>query len=191
MLNLIVLPATEPGDERYGTAPDEVAGRADVAVHHVRFPHLVWYNEAVRRQTVAQIEAMDLPPAVLVGFSKSGHGAWHIAQALPERTRATVIFDAPVARELNWGADEFFTEDEWAAALPIRHIAEYKAAVSPEHRLILISGEGFHDEMVRLSRALHEAGVAHQFLPHPHQKHHWQSGWVDEAVRALLQPPAE
>ncbi len=188
MLNLVCLPATEPGDTTYGTIPAALAGRTDVTVYPVRFPTLVWYNRAVREQAAAQIRRMNVGPIVLVGFSKSGLGAWHLAQAMPDRVAATIIFDAPVARaELPpWQTAPFYANDaEWQADSPIRHIAQFQARVAPGHRLVLIAGNNFLAEMASLSAALRQAGVDHHFRPEPDRLHHWNSGWLEEAVELV------
>jgi pimeloyl-ACP methyl ester carboxylesterase len=189
MMNLVLLPATDPDDPRYGTMPERIAGYPGVVLGHVRFPHVVWYNQAVREQALQQINALPLSPIVLVGFSKSGLGAWNIARTLPGRVEATIIFDAPVIRaELPpWGTGPFYADNEaWLADLPIRHVAEFKAALPAQHRLILISGANFHSEMMALSQALNDTGVEHTFLPRPHLKHHWSSGWIEEGLDRLL-----
>jgi hypothetical protein len=125
-----------------------------------------------------------------VGFSKSGLGAWNITRTIPDRISATIIFDAPVAREKlpPWGTAPFYRGDnDWLKDLPVRTVADFKASVSPAHRLILISGRNFHDEMACLSCILNDTGIPHVFLPRPDLNHHWNSGWLEEALN-VLQP---
>lgn len=189
-MNLVFLPATAPEDQRYGTMPERLEGFPDVTVGHVRFPHVVWYNKTIREQTLQQIDALPFSPIVLVGFSKSGLGAWNIARAIPKRVEATIIFDAPVSREKlpPWGTAPFYADHEaWLTDLPMRQVADFKAAVLARHRLVLISGVGFHGEMVTFSQALYQAGVEHTFLPRPQLKHHWSSGWIEEGLEVLRQ----
>ena len=57
-----------------------------------------------------------------------------------------------------------------------------------EPLLVLISGGSFFDEMCTLSLAMDEAGIAHAFLPRPHLKHHWNSGWIEEGLSEMLRP---
>jgi pimeloyl-ACP methyl ester carboxylesterase len=188
-LHLVCLPATAPHDATYGLTPDAIAGYPKAAVHPIHFPTMVWYNAAVRRKAIAQIDALGLSSLALVGFSKSGLGAFNIARAIPDRVAATVIFDAPVVRETlpRWGTAPFYADDaEWLTDLPARHVDEWAAAMPAAHRLILISGEAFHDEIASLSGLLHGAGVVHTFLPRPDMRHHWQAGWLEEALAVLL-----
>ena len=189
-MNLVLLPATDPKDQTCGMMPERIAGYEGVAIHHICFPTMVWYNEPVRREAIEQIDALNISPMVLVGFSKSGLGAWNITRMIPDRIAATIIFDAPVAREKlpPWGTDAYYGSDEdWLKDLPYRHITDFKAALPETHKLVLISGESFHDEMSMLSRVLNDTGTAHVFLSRPHQKHHWQSGWIEEGLNIVLQ----
>lgn len=170
MFHLVFLPATEPDDETYGMIPDQVAGYPEAVVHRMRFPRMVWYNETVRDEVVAQIRALDVAPIVLVGFSKSGLGVWNIArETLPP-----------------WGTVPFYASDaDWRADLPLHTLAAFQAAVPRTHKLVLISGANFHDEMCVLAQALSETCIEFVFLPRPHLNHHWQSGWIEEGVRTL------
>ena len=188
-MNLIFLPATEPGDETYGRVPDQIKDYPAAAIHQVQYPSMVWYNAAVRREAVAQIRALGKTPATLIGFSKSGLGAWNIARTLPDRVACTIIFDAPVARDIlpPWGTGPFYENDlAWQEDLPIRTIPDFQAVMPKEHLLVLISGANFHDEMCMLSNALLKRGVPHVFLPRPDLKHHWQSGWIEAGLNEMV-----
>ena len=188
LINLIFLPATDPNDLTYGTVPKSLSVNCDVCIHQVYFPKLAWYNKKIREQAIGQIKNINVPRKVLVGFSKSGLGAWNIALSIPDEIIGTIIFDAPVARETlpPWGTKDFYSNDEeWKADLPIRHVMEFKSALPEKHRLILVSGANFQDEMSRLSRALLDANVHHTFRYRPEMKHHWQSGWIEEALNLL------
>ena len=189
-MNVVILPATAPGDETYGTIPREIAGYPGFSVRQVCYPSQVWYNDDVRQQALAQIRAWGVAPVVLVGFSKSGLGAWNLARAIPDIVSATIIFDAPVVREQlpPWGTDAFYASDaEWQRDLPANTIQSFVSAMPASHQLVLISGDVFHEEMLTFSQALDEAGLTHTFLPRPHMKHHWNSGWIEEGLNALLE----
>jgi len=191
MPDLILLPATEPTDKTCGTIPERIDAYPAASLRQVHYPAMVWYNEAVRNEAIAQIRAFDLGSVILVGFSKSGLGAWNIARTIPDRISATIIFDAPVARhELPpWGTAPFYDSDEsWHKDVPVRTVEEFEAAVPRTHKLVLISGEGFHKEMCLLAGALSKTTVSYVFLPRPHLRHHWQSGWIEDGLNALLEP---
>ncbi len=187
-LRLVFLPATEPTDTTYGVIPKTLSSGCRCVCQSLDFGRLVWYNAAVRAEARAQISRLAPGPLVLVGFSKSGLGVWNLARELPGRVAATLIFDAPLARtELPpWGTAPFYADDAaWAADLPLLQIAAFKATVPASHRLILISGTNFHGEMETFSNALRTAGVAHAFLASPGRRHHWNSGWLEEALPLL------
>lgn len=188
--HLVFLPATADDDPRYGTIPTQLEGYPDASILRVRYPSMVWYNRAVRAEAIDQIRSWRVAPLVLIGFSKSGLGAWNIARAIPERVAATIIFDGPVARQVlpPWGAAPFYADDAaWQRDLPLNTLAEFQAAVPAPHRLVLISGRSFHQEMETLSLALGSAAVQHTFLPRPTMEHHWNAGWIEEGLNRL--PP--
>ena len=41
-LNLVFLPATEPGDATFGAAPERLASYPAAVIHQIRFPTMVW-----------------------------------------------------------------------------------------------------------------------------------------------------
>ena len=184
-MHIVFLPATEPGDLTYGEPPRLIATHPEARLHHVSFPRMVWYNRRICQQAIVQIRALKARGVVLVGFSKSGLGAWNIARAIPRLVRRTVIFDAPVARASlpPWETAAYYADDAaWQEDLPIRGVDAFRAAMPATHSLVLISGAAFHDEMLALSRALAQAGAAHTFLARPGRPHHWNSGWIEEGL---------
>lgn len=189
MANLVFLPATEPGDETYGRIPERIDAYPAASIQQIYYPTMVWYNGAIRKEAIAQIRSLDIASVILVGFSKSGLGAWNIVRTIPNGISGTIIFDAPVAREERppWGTTPFYESDaSWLEDLPTRTIEDFCTKVPRTHTLVLISGESFHKEMCTLAQALSKTKVEHVFLPRPHLKHHWQSGWIEEGLNALL-----
>ncbi len=189
MLNLVFLPAAEPGDDTFGAAPERIEEYPNSSIYHVRYPSLAWYNESIRREAIAQIRAFGVDPIVLIGFSKSGLGAWNIACAIPDLVCGTIIFDAPVATvdRQRYDAGSFYnTDSEWLADLPIHTVSKFRAAMPETHSLVLVSGEAFHSDMHALSQALSGSGVEHMFLPRPYLAHHWTSGWIEEGLDAII-----
>lgn len=185
-MQLVFLPATAPGDGRFGRPPRIVDARTATQV--VPFDSMVWYNRPIRQYAIDWMLARDLREIVLVGFSKSGLGAWNIARSLPERVSGTIIFDAPVARGQRppWDADAFYADDDaWQDDLPLLTVETFRNAVGTRHSLVLVSGANFHDEMVALSAALDASGCPHTFLPRPTLPHRWDSGWLAPALSYL------
>ncbi len=189
-MNLVFLPATESSNEHYGRVPSQIEGHGDVRIESIQYPDLVWYNRRVRDEAIAQIVQLNLDSIVLVGFSKSGLGAWNLARTIPELIAGTIIFDSPVARQSlpRWGTAPFYDDDAaWQEDLPLNTMDDFIASVSARHQLVLISGPGFHDEMAQLSTELETRGSAHTFLARPELTHHWNSGWIEEALAAMAE----
>jgi pimeloyl-ACP methyl ester carboxylesterase len=190
MFTIVFLPATEPGNGNYGEIPQTIALFPDLTVRQVNYPRLVWYNRAEQDEAIRQIRNLGATSVILVGFSKSGLGAWNIARRIPGLVAGTIIFDAPVARDTlpPWGTAPFYADDAaWLADLPLRSMAEFHQAVPTELRLVLISGPGFPDEMQVLSDALRRLGRQHVFLDRRNMNHHWNAGWIEEGIRAFLE----
>lgn len=187
-MELVFLPATAPGDQTFGAVPPQIPSYPDATVRQVHYPSLVWYNRIVQEQAIAQIQSWGVDPVVLIGFSKSGLGAWNIARRIPDRVSATIIFDAPVARDAlpPWGTAPFYSDDAaWQEDLPLRTCRPFQLAMPSHHRLVLISGANFHSEMCTLSNKLAGMGMEHVFQPRPEMKHHWNSGWPQEGLNDI------
>ena len=187
--DVVVLPATEPSDRSFGEVPKNLDTGFQVSIRDVQFPRMVWYNHRIRSEAIVQIRSLGVAPLVLVGFSKSGLGAWNIARAIPDLISATVIFDAPVMRTSlpPWGTAPYYADAaSWRKDLPANTIPAFQSAMPKTHRLVLISGERFHKEMRLFSRELDSHGLAHIFIPRPRLRHRWDSGWLEIALNQTV-----
>ncbi|MCD8481861.1 MAG: glycoside hydrolase family 55 protein [Verrucomicrobia bacterium] len=140
---IIMLPATPPGDSKYGLTPHQYPELGDRALRVLPLNRQVWYNDAICAQAAAWILEQNAPSVILIGFSKSALGAWKLTQILGERVHATVMFDAPVARLKlpPWDTATFYRDDaDWQQDLPINTLHSFAASRTSEHKLILISG---------------------------------------------------
>lgn len=126
MHELVLLPATEPGDETYGSMPERIDAYPDASIHQIRFPTMVWYNKTIRRETTSKIRSL---------------GVEHFQTVMPKTSK-----------------------------------------------LVLISGESFHDEMCTFADTLAGTSINYIFLQRQHLKHHWRSGWIEEGLKALIGP---
>ena len=159
-MDLVLLPSTEPDDETYGFAPDRIETFPEVSVHQIRFPRLVWYNEAIREDTVAQIRNLGVSSIVLAGFSKSGLGVWNVAQMIPDLISGMILFDDPMMLlEPPMPLPNPYYEDAeaWLVDLPTRTVKKFEAIMPKTSRLVLISGESFHEEMDRFAEVPRES----------------------------------
>jgi acetyl esterase/lipase len=58
-----------------------------------------------------------------------------------------------------------------------------------QKRLVLTGYfQSFRAHHVSMHRLLTELNVPHTYRDGPKRDHHWESGWLDEAVRLLLSP---
>jgi pimeloyl-ACP methyl ester carboxylesterase len=183
MPKAFVLPATEPDDRSFGVLPpEELAG---YTVIHIRFPGLVWYNAAIRAETWQQIVVADPgPDDVLIGFSKSGHGALNLALDHPDVFGRIVVFDGPICRPelFPWSTGGFYTQQTWSEDRPLGRLAGL-VKLSRHTELILVSGDGFADEMRQMHRAIFDAG-GHCRLYDWQLPHRWDSGWIRRSLAA-------
>jgi len=187
-MNLVFLPATESSQTQYGVVPQHLDQFPEAVVHTVNFPHLVWYNSSVQAEAIAQIRALGLSSFVLIGFSKSGLGAWNITRQMPDLVSATIIFDSPMTRESlpSWGTSPFYQDDlAWQKDLPANSIDHFCDVTKKDHQLILISSSSFHNEMLELSTQLEDRNYSHHFLNRHDLEHHWNSGWIEDGLNLL------
>lgn len=185
---VVFLPATRPGETRFGQPPGRIDGFPHLRCATVPFDRQVWYNASVCSVAEAYIRSLQGDRIILVGFSKSALGAWTLTRLLGRRVRGTILFDGPVAREHcpPWDTADFYASDEaWQQDLPIRTIEAYRCSLAADHRLILISGAFFRDEMNALSEALNQASHPHVLMDKTDYPHHWNSGWIDAGIAAL------
>jgi len=191
MHELVLLPATEPGDETYGSMPERIDAYPDASIHQIRFPTMVWYNKTIRRETTSKIRSLGVEPIILIGFSKSGLGVWNVAREIPNLVSGMIIFDSPSVRlepplpEIN---PYYESPTAWREDVPNLTVEHFQTVMPKTSKLVLISGESFHDEMCTFADTLAGTSINYIFLQRQHLKHHWRSGWIEEGLKALIGP---
>jgi len=207
-----VLPVEAGLEQQYGDGLAEVV-KCDCAnkFHAIfvapTFSALPWYADHPVDQHLRQesylLQAV-LPtverhyPAVakrsgrlLLGFSKSGWGAWSLLLRHPDVFERAAAFDAPLMKDQPnqfrmgpvFGTQANFEQYQVTTLLKKR-AADFKAERQP--RLILLDRGNFqdqHEQILKLMKEL-ECPVAH--VPSEPRKHDWHSGWVAEAVTELF-----
>lgn len=209
-----VLPV-EAGDEcRYGDGLVEVQ-RLDLHNKHdaifvaPSFSHLPWYADHPTRPELRQeshflgvvVPFIDRQyPAhansqgrLLLGFSKSGWGAFSLLLRHPDTFGKAAAWDAPLMKDKpdQFGMDGIFETQKNFENYQISTLLKQRAAELRGNSRLILTGYGnfrqhhqqAHDLMVRL-------GIVHAYRDGPQRKHDWHSGWVDEAVRLLLETSA-
>lgn len=207
---IFVLPVEAGIENRYGDGLLEVK-KTNL---HNRFPaiyvaptfsHLPWYADHPTRPEIRQetyflqvvmpfIEKTYpvLPGPrgrLLLGFSKSGWGAFSLLLRHPHLFGKAAAWDAPLllARPDRYGSGEIFAGEENFKQYHVPTLLEKRAAeLQKEKRLILTGYGNFRDQHQQVFARLQEWRVAVDYRDGPSRKHDWHSGWVAEAVELLM-----
>jgi S-formylglutathione hydrolase FrmB len=208
---VVYLLPVEAGDEHhYGDALAEVLKRNLHKRHGAifvapTFSHLPWYADhesdpRLRQETYfLQVVVPSIEkhyPAVasptgrnLLGFSKSGWGAWTLLLRHPQVFGRAAAWDAPLAmdRAGRYGSGPIFGTQENFSKYRVCDLLSARAAdLGDTKRLILMGRGGFGDDLEQTHRLLKTLKVPHVYRDGPQRKHDWHSGWVSEAVELLL-----
>jgi hypothetical protein len=168
------------------------------------FSHLPWYadhpsdrqirQEAYLLQVVLPFVAGNYPAApgrenwLLLGFSKSGWGAWSLLLRHPDRFGRAAAWDAPLAMHAPnkygmgpiFGSQQNFEHYEIATAL-----RRNAAWLQGPARLGLFGYGNFQAQHEATETLLVELGISHAYAAGPWREHVWGSGWITEAVEFL------
>lgn len=205
-----VLPVEAGRENRYGDGLEEVK-RCDLNNKHQAifiaptFSHLPWYADhptdpAIRQESyllevVVPFIDKNYPVSqhaagrYLLGFSKSGWGAWSLLLRRPEMFAKAAAWDAPLMMDrlgLYGTAPIFATQERYDAYRLDRRLAEAAGRLGDRPRLILTGYGGFRQHHQRAHQLLLELKIPHQYRDGPQRKHDWHSGWVEEAADLLL-----
>lgn len=213
---LYLLPVEANTEQRYGDGLVE-AKKLDLANKHrlicvaPTFSHLPWYadhpiDKSIRQETyflkivVPAIERLyparaDRNARLLVGFSKSGYGAWSLLLRHPDTFAKAAAWDAPLMKTApdQFGMGPIYGTPENFSAYRLDtllrdHAVELrpKSGEQPNARLIHLGYGNFRDHHQRAEALLNELQIPHSYADGPKLEHTWHSGWLDEAVKKLL-----
>lgn len=210
---LYVLPV-EAGDGRqYGDGLEEVRklglhNRYGLVCVAPSFSHLPWYADhpsdpLIRQEThllkvVLPLVEKTYPVLaapegrLLLGFSKSGWGAWSLLLRHPAVFGRAAAWDAPLMedRPAKYGMGPIFGTQENFQEYRIAGLLAHRAAELRDKppRLVLCGYGNFREQHAGTHRLLEELRVPHAYRAGPARKHDWHSGWVEEAVELLARP---
>ncbi len=207
---LYLLPVEATNSTHWGSALAEarklnLADRLNVVCVYPTFSQLPWYvdhatdarigQESYFMRVVVPFVEAKYPARggrdgrLLLGFSKSGWGAWSLLLRHPDVFGRAAAWDAPTAMDApRYGMDgiigsrEAFAKYELHGALRARG-RELGAAP----RLALLGYGNFRGQMTQTHALMESLGIPHEWRDGPARKHHWESGWVEEAARWLTQ----
>jgi S-formylglutathione hydrolase FrmB len=208
--SVYLLPVEAGTGSRYGDGLQEVQrlalhDRLGALFVAPTFSHLPWYADHPTRSDLRQesyfvnvvvpfIDAhYPVQPApdgrLLLGFSKSGFGAWALLLRHPDQFGKAAAWDAPLMldRPGKYGSGDVFGSDENFARYRLSTLLELEASrLGGAPRLILLGYGNFREEHQRMHALLEQLRIPHVYRDGPPRKHDWHSGWVEEAVQLLL-----
>ncbi|MCE9567017.1 MAG: hypothetical protein K8U57_33865 [Planctomycetes bacterium] len=209
-LVVYVLPVEAKSESRFGNGLAEVK-KLDLANKHKAvfvaptFSHLPWYADhptkpEIRQETyvlkvvVPAIEKTypvraETEGRLLLGFSKSGWGAFSLLLRNPTVFGKAVAWDAPLMMDApgKYGSGDIFGTAENFASYRVSELLGKKGtALGKESRLILLGYGNFRAEVQQAHALMDKAKMPHEYRDGPSRKHDWHSGWVAEAAELLL-----
>jgi hypothetical protein len=169
------------------------------------FSHLPWYadhptDREIRQESyfvkvvVPSVEARyparaDPGGRLLLGFSKSGWGAFSLLLRHPDVFGRAAAWDAPLMMDRmgRYGSGDVFGTPENFEAYRLTTLLKDRAArLGEEARLIHLGYGNFRDQHEGFEALLNELRVIHIYRDGPKREHTWASGWAPEAVESLI-----
>lgn len=204
----IYLLPVEAGDEDvYGDGLTEaarlgLAERLDAILVAPTFSQLPWYANHPTDRAIGQERYLleDVAPLVrslhpapgaragLLGFSKSGWGAFSLLLRHPDVFVAASAWDAPLmqARPDCWGMAGVFGDQANFEQYRVARLIEDGASWLRPRRRLGVHGHGnFRDHMRQAHALLDSLGIPHAYWDDPWLAHRWDSGWLEPVAREL------
>jgi S-formylglutathione hydrolase FrmB len=205
-----VLPVEAGTESRYGDGLKEVKtldlhNKWSAVFVAPTFSHLPWYADHPTKPEIRQesyLLKVVVPfidknyPVVaeakgrrLLGFSKSGWGAWSLLLRHADTFGMAAAWDAPLMMDKpgKYGSGEIFGTAENFANYRIGKLLEDRVGtLRKEKRLILLGYGNFRNEHQKIHDLMDKLKVTHEYRDGPARKHDWHSGWVPEAVEFLV-----
>jgi S-formylglutathione hydrolase FrmB len=133
----------------------------------------------------------------LVGFSKSGLGAWSLFLMHLNLFGRIAIFDSyqgqPTQKQWNtWGfAETYGTRDNFDRYDPLILLDQHKTelAAQPCRITILAGGPGSRVGVDMYHSKLQDFKIPYVYVQAANMPHTWTSGWLPMAIAALTYPP--
>jgi S-formylglutathione hydrolase FrmB len=127
---------------------------------------------------------------LLVGFSKSGWGAFSLILRHPDVFGRAAAWDAPLMEQApkKYGMPGIFgTQDNFDGYRIDRLLpAQAKTFTDGPARLILMGYGNFKDQTEQAHALMLTLGIPHVFENSVNRKHDWHSGWLADAVKLLM-----
>ncbi|MDB5336998.1 MAG: hypothetical protein JWN70_2617 [Planctomycetaceae bacterium] len=209
---IYVLPV-EAGDEnRYGNGLNEIVQKGLHRQYPIifvapTFSHLPWYADHPTDATIRQesyLLQVVLPyigehyPTLkepsgrwLLGFSKSGWGAFSLLLRNPKVFGRASAWDAPLmmADPSRYGMSQILETQANFEKYQLTRLLESRATeLQGDPRLIILGYDNFRTHHQQARELLTKLQIPHIYRDGPQRKHVWGSGWVEESVGLLIKP---
>ncbi len=205
-----VLPVEAGTESRYGDGLKEVQ---KLDLHNTlkavfvapTFTHLPWYADHTTKPEIRQESYLlkvvvpfidktypvkaEAGGRLLLGFSKSGWGAWSLLLRNSDVFGRAAAWDAPLMMDKpgKYGSGDIFGTADNFDGYRVSKLLEAKAdTLQKEKRLVLLGYGNFRAEHEQAHALLDKLKVAHEYRDGPKRKHDWHSGWVKEAAELLI-----
>lgn len=126
---------------------------------------------------------------LLLGFSKSGWGAWSLLLRHSDVFGRAAAWDAPLMMERigRYGTTGILGTQDNFEAYRIPDLLRARAEkLRRQSRLILTGYQNFRTDHQQAHALLMELQWPHEYLDMPSETHDWHSGWVPVTVERLL-----
>lgn len=207
---IYMLPVEAKLNQQYGN-PVRPALRHDLANKHKvilvipSFADLPWYADhpsdaQLKQETyftrvvvplVDHLYPVDKSRRLLLGYSKSGNGALSLLLRHPETFAASVAWDAPLmeARPVKYGMKQVFATQKNYDQYRIPALLKKQALMlsTQKPRIAILGFDNFRQHVQAAHELMDELKIPHHYEDGPPRRHHWDGGWVKDAVEALVE----
>jgi hypothetical protein len=207
---IYVLPVEAGNGKQYGNGLAEfkkldLHNKFGVICVEVTFSHLPWYADhptdlKIRQETY--FLKVVLPfieehyPSIkgragrlLLGFSKSGWGAFSLLLRHPDVFAKAAAWDAPLMMAIpnKYGMAEIFGTQENFEKYHVAKLLEARAKeLGKEPRLAILGYSNFRTHHQQSHDLMKRLDIAHAYRDEKKSPHTWHSGWVESGVTWLM-----
>jgi hypothetical protein len=203
---LYVLPVEAGAGKQYGNGLVEIKkhdlhNKHGVICVEATFSHLPWYTDhpadaKIRQETyflkvVLPFIEKHYPVSMvrwLLGFSKSGWGAFSLLLRHPQVFAKAVAWDAPLmmAQPNKYGMADIFGTQENFEKYRLTTLLEKRAKdLGKEPRLAILGYANFREHHVQAHALMKRFEIAHEYRDDKKTPHMWHAGWVADGVKWL------
>jgi Putative esterase len=207
---IFVLPVEAAGGKQYGNGLVEIKkhdlhNKFGVICVEVTFSHLPWYADhptdaKIRQEThflkvVLPFLEQHYPVTkgragrLLLGFSKSGWGAFSLLLRHPDVFAKAAAWDAPLMMAMpnKYGmAGIFGTQENFEKYQLTKLLTASAKELDKEPRLAILGYSNFREHHQQAHELMKRLDIPHEYRDQKKSPHDWHSGWVEGGVTWLM-----